>query len=37
MTTDWSDAALPSRLIKWLSDDPQKDPGDYLEGMVTID
>lgn len=37
MTTGWSNAALPSRLIKWLSDDPCRDPGAYLEGLVTID
>ncbi len=37
MTTDWSDAARPSRLIRWLATGPGEDPGEYLEGVVTID
>ena len=37
MTTDWSDEVPPSRFIRWLADDPQRDPGESLEGIVTID
>jgi predicted AAA+ superfamily ATPase len=35
MTSDWSDSADHSRLIRWLSENPQQDPRDYLEGIVT--
>ncbi len=37
MTTDWSDTVQTSRLIRWLSDDPQRDPEEYLEGIISID
>jgi predicted AAA+ superfamily ATPase len=37
MTNHWSDRVLSSRFIKWLSDDPKRDPGKYLEGIITID
>ena len=37
MTTDWSDTIQNSRLVRWLSDDPERDPGEYLEGVVSID
>ena len=36
MTTDWSETADPSRLIRWLSEDPRQDPQSYLEGIVSI-
>ena len=36
MTTDWSEPANPSRLIRWLSENPRNDPRDYLEGVVSI-
>jgi predicted AAA+ superfamily ATPase len=36
MTTDWSEPAQPSRLIRWLSANPRNDPRDYLEGVVSI-
>lgn len=37
MTTEWSDTVQSSRLIRWLSDDPQRDPREYFEGIVSID
>jgi predicted AAA+ superfamily ATPase len=37
ITTDWSDTVQNSRLIRWLSDDPQGDPGEFIEGIVSID
>ena len=36
LTTDWQDPAQNSRIIRWLSDDPQRDPGEYLEGIVSV-
>ncbi|MDY6952657.1 MAG: AAA family ATPase [Thermodesulfobacteriota bacterium] len=36
MTTDWSEPAQPSRLIRWLSENSRNDPLDYLEGVVSI-
>ena len=36
MTTDWSETANPSRLIRWLFESPRQDPRDYLEGVVSI-
>lgn len=37
MTADWSETANPSRLIRWLSENPRQDPQNYLEGIVSID
>jgi len=37
MTNDWSDTIQNSRLVRWLSDDPERDPGEVLEGVVSID
>lgn len=37
MTTAWSDAAQPSRLIQWLSTAPSKDPQAYVEGIVSVE
>jgi predicted AAA+ superfamily ATPase len=37
MTTGWIDAAQPSRLIRWLSDAPHKDPSEYIEGIVSLE
>ena len=36
LTDDWSESAKPSRLIRWLSENPRQDPRDYLEGIVSI-
>lgn len=36
MTTNWSETAAPSRLIRWLSENPRHDPRDYLEDVVSI-
>ena len=37
MTAGWSETANPSRLIRWLGENPRQDPQNYLEGIVSID
>ncbi|MGD9136881.1 MAG: AAA family ATPase [Desulfobacterales bacterium] len=37
MTTDWEDTIQSSRLIRWLSDDPRRDPEEYFDGIIAID
>lgn len=36
ITTDWSESADHSRLIRWLSENPRQDPQGYLEEVVSI-
>lgn len=37
MTADWEENVLPSRMISWLSKNSEKDPGEFLAGVVGND
>lgn len=37
MTSSWEETAQESRLVKWLSQSPSCDPGDFLTGIPGVD
>mgnify|MGYP005850154421 CR=1 FL=1 len=37
MTAGWDDDPIESRLVRWLSDSPARDPGDLLQALLGAD